>query len=207
MNCDRIAPFYQWIERAAFGGRLQRHRVAFQNAATHAHRILVVGDGDGRFTESLANAFPDMEIDFVEMSAGMVRQAQGRIRNQRNVRFIQRDLLQLALPRQRYDILFTHFFLDCFATETVHIIIRQLSETSCQEAIWIVSDFRQAHHGWRKLFTRTCLSAMYLFFRYAAGLRTRQLPDYAPAMKRAGFSLCKEHTTMGGLIASEWWQR
>ena len=207
MNCDRIAPFYQWIERAAFGGRLQRHRVAFQNAVTKGCRVLVVGDGDGRFTHSLVQAFPDAEIDFIDMSAGMIKQARKRIGDHSRVRIFQQDVTGITLPSSRYDVLFTHFFLDCFTTETLQTVVSQLSNSLQSESIWIVSDFRELSHGWRKFFSQACLSTMYLFFRLAAGLRTRQLPAYSEVIQKAGFSLRKEQVSLAGLIASEWWQR
>lgn len=183
------------------------HRVRFLNAAIGKRRVLVVGDGDGRFTEQLAKAYPNLEIDCIEISAGMVTEAHKRVTAGARVRIIQADVLSFAFKNRRYDAVFTHFFLDCFGTGTVKTLVDRLSAVLGRRSVWIVSDFRQVDRGWRRMFTRVWIAMMYLFFRYATDLETSRLPEYRSALHTAGFILRNEHVSMGGLIASEWWQR
>lgn len=207
MNCDRIAPFYQLLERAAFGGKLQKHRVAFLQAAANKRRALILGDGDGRFTQALVNSFPELYIDSVELSAAMVSLMRKRVPDSDRIRVIQSDVFRLAFAAESYDIVFSHFFLDCFNSEEARHLVQLVSRQLTKQAVWIVSDFRQLRTGWRRLYTGVCLNIMYLFFRFATGLQTRQLPDYNAALEGAGFVKCREQVSMAGLIASEWWQR
>jgi ubiquinone/menaquinone biosynthesis C-methylase UbiE len=207
MNCDRIAPFYQFLEKLTFGARLQQHRIAFLKAAAGKQRVLIVGDGDGRFTQALAKAYPDVAIDCVEVSAGMLAQTRKRLPANPQVRLIQADARCCEFRGNYYQAVFTHFFLDCFATDAASLIVRRVSQALTREAVWVVSDFRQAHSGWRKFFTLAWLNTMYLFFRHATGLETRRLPEYGSALQSAGFHLSQERVSMAGLIASEWWQR
>jgi ubiquinone/menaquinone biosynthesis C-methylase UbiE len=207
MNCDRIAPVYELFEKAAFGGKLQRHRVTYLEAAKGGRFVLVLGDGDGRFTEALATAYPELEIDSIEMSAGMVSEARGRLGSKSGVRVIRDDALRVCLRQAHYDTVFTHFFLDCFEADDVSELVRRVSEAIRPGAVWVVSDFREAESGWRKLYTRAWLEIMYRFFRCATGLKTRRLPEYGAAFARAGFVKRGEQVSMGGLIASELWQR
>ena len=79
MNCDRIAPFYRIFETAAFGRRLQKHRLVYLTAAAEKRRALILGDGDGRFTEVLTRAYPNLQIDSLELSAGMIAEARKRL--------------------------------------------------------------------------------------------------------------------------------
>jgi len=203
VNCDRIAPFYWLFERIAFGGALQKHRLAFLSAAEGKRRVLILGDGDGRFTRALLSAHPDgIEIDSIELSAGMVAQAR-----KRNVSMIQADALEYPFRQASYDVVFTHFFLDCFASQQANTLIARVAASLTGRAIWIVSDFKQASSGWRKIYTRVWLAVMYLFFGFMTGLKTRSLPDHAPALLLAGFSKRNEQLSSFGLIASEWWQR
>jgi len=205
MNCDRIAPFYRFFEHAAFGGRLQRHRLAFQYAAEGKRRALVLGDGDGRFTEALALSYPDLEIDSIELSAGMVMQA--RKRAGKRVSIIGADVMEFPFARARYDVVFTHFFLDCFSISDLDKLISRVSEALTAEAVWVVSDFRQARSGWHRIYTWAWLAAMYSFFGLITGLKTRRLPDYEQALASAGFVKSKERMSADGLIVSQWWQR
>jgi len=205
MNCDRIAPFYRFFEHAAFGRRLQKHRLAFQCAADGKRHALVLGDGDGRFTEALARSYPDLEIDSIELSAGMAEQAQKRAGNQVSVR--QGDALEFPFPPATYDVVFTHFFLDCFNTMSLDCLVTRVSEALTPEASWVVSDFHQARQGWRQIYTSAWLVTMYCFFRFATGLKTRRLPDYEQTLASAGFVKSKEQMSGDGLIVSQWWQR
>ena len=205
MNCDRIAPFYKWFEKAAFGERLQRHRVTFSWAASDKKRVLVLGDGDGRFVEALITQYPHLEIDCVEISAGMVSETRKRAGDK--VRVIQGDAFYFPFPPRYYDIAFTHFFLDCFNANQLANLVPLISAALDGSAVWIVSDFRHAVSGWRRLYTGLWLKTMYLFFRFATGLETRHLPEYDQALEAAGFHRPKQHVSMLGLIASEWWER
>lgn len=206
MNCDFIAPFYWLMETAVFGKRLQQHRTAYLGAAANASRVLVLGDGDGRFTQALIQTYPDLEIDSIELSRGMLSQARKRVSSS-SVHLMQGDALQYPFPDAYYDLVYTHFFLDCFDTLTLTKLIASIARASRPESTWIVSDFRQLHQGWRKIFSSFWLAIMYLFFRLATGLKTQRLPDHVFAMKANGFELHKQKLSWAGFIASEWWRR
>ena len=49
MNCDRIARWYRWLEYASFGRALERRRLEYLAATADARRVLILGEGDGRF--------------------------------------------------------------------------------------------------------------------------------------------------------------
>jgi ubiquinone/menaquinone biosynthesis C-methylase UbiE len=204
MNCNWIAPWYWLFERAAFGGRLQRHRVCFLDAAEGKRRALILGDGDGRFSQALSLSYPDLEIDSIELSAGMV--AEARKRAGTRVQITQGDVMRVSLSGS-YDLIFTHFFLDCFDAESLEELVTRVSEVLTPDASWVVSDFRQARTGWRKVYTSVWLSVMYLFFGLATGLKTRRLPDYERVLAAAGFMTSQEKVSADGLIVSQWWRR
>jgi hypothetical protein len=133
--------------------------------------------------------------------------ARHRLNSMPRVNISQGDALEYRLPQSTYDVVFTHFFLDCFNNSQVAILAKRLSDSLNSQGIWIVSEFRQSRYGWRKLFTYTSLSIMYCFFRYATGLQTRRLPDHTGALQNAGFAKHQERVSMAGLVASEWWER
>jgi ubiquinone/menaquinone biosynthesis C-methylase UbiE len=203
VNCDSIAPFYRTIEYLAFGHRLQRHRLAFLNAAQGAQTALVLGDGDGRFLAQLSAAYPTLTIHSIELSARMLALAK---RNQPNVHFIQADALQIPFPGPCYDIIYTHFFLDCFTNQQVIWLAHKIRRSAAPGAQWIISDFRLADRGWRRLFTAAWLKTMYLFFRLATGLQTQQLPNHQRALTENGFLLCEEKRSFAELITSQLWR-
>jgi ubiquinone/menaquinone biosynthesis C-methylase UbiE len=207
MNCDRIAPFYKYLEQAAFGNRLQKHRTAFIRDAADKRCALVLGDGDGRFAEALAMAYPNLEIHVIESSAGMVAAAAQRLNRHGNLQIFQQDVFEVRLAVNSYDIVFTHFFLDCFSNQELNDLVGRVSPALTSDALWIVSEFRQAASGWRKLYTRLWLSGMYRFFQITTGLIIAQLPSYPDALQIAGFHLNQQTLSSSGLIVSERWQR
>ncbi len=78
MNCDRIARWYQLMEYCTLGLALERRRYEFIGEVADAKRVLILGDGDGRFTAEFLKSSRANTIDYVEQSAEMIRQAKRR---------------------------------------------------------------------------------------------------------------------------------
>ena len=202
MNCDFIAPFYEWVETAAFGRQLQKHRLMFIACAQNKGRVLVLGDGDGHFTQELVRRYPNLCVDSIELSGGMLTQAA-----RRNVILIKGDAMSYPFVERSYEVAFTHFFLDCFTNKDLAILIPRISRALKCNANWIVSEFRSEPHGWRRYYTQVWLNSMYWFFGWATHLKTRSLPEYASVLKSQGFSIHLTVESKSGLITSEYWQR
>lgn len=195
MNCDRIAPWYRWIEYAGFGRALERRREAFLSNVSDARRVLALGDGDGRALTALLAAAPHACVDYIDISARMLELARARAGIER-VAYRQQDARTALLPETEYDLIVTHFFLDCFDKTDMEPLIARLSDAANPQARWVISEFRG--NGW-------LVRALYVFFRVATGLRTRRLVDHHPLLKRHGFRLARHEDAWRGLLASELW--
>lgn len=205
MNCDSLAPHYVWIERLTFGRALQRRRVAFLDEMADARRALVLGDGDGRFLAELAAANRAMAIDYVDLSAGMLERARRRAGGDR-VRYLRADALTVPLDQDAYDLVVTHFFLDCFGPEEIRRLAARTRGAAGPEARWVVSEFRVPPGAVAGRLARGLIRLMYAFFAVATGLRTRRLTDHRPLLEAAGFRLREEKRHWGGLLVSELWR-
>lgn len=203
MNCDPIARWYRWLEYAGFGNALERRRNAFLNDIADARRALVLGEGDGRF---LARLVPEMfgrpgaSIDYVDLSSRMLALARDRAGDQ--VRYILGDARSIPLPSSEYDLIVTHFFLDCFDAQDAAVLIDRIAATAAPRARWVISEFRDANwwsHAW--------VAALYFFFRITTGLKTRALIDHRPMLRSRGFMLEKSEAARGGLLVSELWRQ
>ncbi len=206
MSFDFVAPFYRRLETLVFGQQLQAARCAFVRQIGAAERALVVGEGDGRFLAELVRARPELEVDYLDASARMLESARARIGSER-VRFLHANLLGTALPAACYDLVATHFFLDCFTAKTLPELIAKICASTTEGATWLVADFHQPPHGWRRLWGRLIIATMYRFFRVVAGIEARRLVDYAPLLQAAGFRLTSEEISAHGLIRSQFWRR
>jgi ubiquinone/menaquinone biosynthesis C-methylase UbiE len=206
VSFDRVAPFYRGLEILVFGGRLQAARCTFVREVTGARRALVVGEGDGRFLEQLLRAQPELQVECLDASATMLALARRRVGDDR-VQFIRADLREAAFPPQRYDLLVTHFFLDCFEEAELARVVEKLSAAATDAAIWLIADFQEPRRGWRRAWARLLIATMYLFFRIAAGPEARRLVDYTPLLQRAGFALTSETISPNEVVRSQWWER
>lgn len=210
MNFDRIAPVYRWFEYFSFGRRLEAHRFRYLDALRQSRHALLLGDGDGRFVAALAQVNSEAAIDSVDLSAGMLRHAAQRISkvgisNPGRIHLFQADARRLDLPSKRYDLIATHFFLDCFSSPDMANVIFRLRAAAAPGAQWVVSEFRQPRTLLRALHAKLWLKTMYLFFRFATGLRTKRLTDHHPLLRQAGFVLTSQSDSMLGLVTSELW--
>jgi SAM-dependent methyltransferase len=188
LNCDSIARWYRWLEYAAFGAALRHRREAFLFELGDPRRVLVLGDGDGRFLQLFTALYPRAQVDAVEASAKMIELAQARAAT---VTFHQADAREFAFTGE-YDLAVAHFFLDCFTEEDLRAMLPRIRARQ-----WLISEFRNTAWSW------PVLRGLYFFFRVTTGLKTRKLPDHASALE--GYRVEKEETALGGLLASELW--
>jgi SAM-dependent methyltransferase len=205
VNCDNIAPYYRWFEYLGFGRELERRRCGLLHGIGEPRRVLVLGDGDGRFLERLIQEIPTAEIESIEASARM--QALARRRTGLRVRHRLGDARILRLDPGRYDLIVTHFFLDCFDAADAPALVERLADAASPHAQWLISEFRQVPKGWRALWCAAWLRSLYFFFRVTTGLRTRALVDHHPLLERHGFRLERQESSRWGLLASELWVR
>lgn len=197
MNCDAIAPWYRWLEYAGFGRALERRREAFLSRVADARRVLALGDGDGRALAALLRANAGARVDYVDASAGMMELARARASGNR-VAYHHADALTMPLEEGEYDLIVTHFLLDCFEAREQARLIERVGRAAAPEARWLVSEFRG---------NGMLVALLYWFFRVTTGLRTRELADHRALFERHGFRLERAEAAWGGRLASELWVR
>lgn len=184
---------------------MERRRLAFLPDVADARRALVLGEGDGRFLVRLVDQnlkhHPGVEIDYVDLSGRMLDLARARA-GERGVRYHHADALTMSMPEAEYDLIVTHFFLDCFDERDTEALVVRVARAGQANARWLISEFRDPGR-----WARVVLSALYLFFRITTGLRTRRLIDYWPLLERQGFRLRKQESARFGLLVSELWAR
>ncbi|WP_058188438.1 class I SAM-dependent methyltransferase [Terracidiphilus gabretensis] len=207
-NFDRLAGAYRWMEWLSFGPLLQRCRCAFLGELETARRALVLGDGDGRFTAELLRANYAVRVDAVDASPAMLRALVERAgASAGRVRTIVADI-RLWRPESAdaYDLVVSHFFLDCLATEEVVALAGSVRGSLTEGARWVVSDFA-VPEGWAgRLAGRVVVGFLYRAFGLLTGLRIRRLPDHAVALRSAGFVLEERKEMLFGLLFSEVWR-
>ncbi|MHB1699723.1 MAG: class I SAM-dependent methyltransferase [Acidobacteriaceae bacterium] len=205
-NFNRVARVYRWAEYLTFGCALERCRFFYLSATLPCRAALVLGDGDGRFLAGLLRQNPAITADVVDSSSAMLALLQRRIADQcGRVTLHHADALAFVPPGE-YDLVATHFFLDCFATEQVKELAASIARHARPGALWLVSDFNVPTHSLARIPARLLVRGLYLAFRLLTGLRPTRLPDHAAALRSAGFQRISQHPSLGGLLISELWK-
>jgi hypothetical protein len=122
------------------------------------------------------------------------------------VRLIVHDIASWPAPARHYDLVVTHFVLDCFPESELGGIVRKLSCAATADASWLLADFRVPGNGIARLRSRVWLAAMYGFFRLTTGISASELIDPGPLLQSEGFALARQHLFRRGMLKSELWR-
>lgn len=206
VNFDRLAPLYQTMERIFAGTKMQQCRMNFLHEIPSPRRILLAGEGHGRLLPACARAFPEARIVVVDSSERMLDIARKRSTGN-NIDFVHADLLYWEPQQGGFDLIVTHFLLDCFAEDELALLIARLGLLAHPCAHWLLADFRVPDSGVAAMRARMILAMLYRFFRITCGISADSLASPDAALAEAGFSLHRQETSEWGLLKSEWWKR
>lgn len=208
LNFDRLAKPYRWLEYLSFGRMLERCRFHYLPALVDAKRALIFGDGDGRFLARLLAVNPGLQADVVDISPAMLGLLEARLgqEDRRRVTLHQTDARSFVPPAETYDLVVTHFFLDCLFEPELAALVERVTTRLTPDARWLVSEFALPRTLVGKIVGKTMISGLYQAFGLMTGLQVRSLPDHAAALQRAGFEQAEERQWLGGLLVSQLWQ-
>jgi ubiquinone/menaquinone biosynthesis C-methylase UbiE len=211
MSFEELAPHYRWLEFVLAGEKLQRCRTAFLTHDLKPENILILGEGNGRFLIECRKLFSSTRIVCVDASQTMLRLARRRLaRNgldDRNLELVEADALSWVPPKQSFDLLVTHFFLDCFREDQLPGLVGRLAEAACPGARWLLADFQIPDRGLKRWRAKAIHQLMYAFFRIATRLPARRLCVPDRWLQHEGFSLKSRRVTDFVLLRSDLWTR
>ncbi|HEY9139129.1 MAG TPA: class I SAM-dependent methyltransferase [Terriglobus sp.] len=210
---DRLARPYRWMEYLSFGRALERCRFHFLPQLHTTQRALLLGDGDGRFTAALLQQAPQTQAIAIDGSEGMLRALRQRCeavhagKRLTTICTLLNEGLPAAVQTEQFDLIATHFFLDCLSGSEVEHIVHDAMVSTTDNARWVISEFNLPRRGAMWLPSRIVVRLLYLAFRILTGLCTQHLPPYANILRLYGWHLSEQQTRLGGLLVSQLWQR
>lgn len=201
-NFNWIAPVYDALAFLVFGHKLQQAQRVNLNRVPAQASVLLVGGGTGWLLEQLLANCHTQRIVYLETSSEMIRRANQRIVRKAlpgTVEFRVGDETSLA-DNERFDVIITPFVLDLFTEKTLrsHFIphlLRVLKPTGS----WLVTDFVNPPVWWQK----ALLWVMIHFFRWTAGIETKQLANWQQCLLDANLLLRKRDCQVGGMVSAE----
>src|SRR5579863_4397150 len=169
-NFDRLVQVYRWMELVSFGPALWRCRCHFLGEIHACRRALVLGDGDGRFTARLLEVNRAVQIDAVDASPAMLRALLDRAGLERErVRTHCADVRLWEPGGLGYDLVVSHFFLDCLTTDEVAALAQRLRASLAPQAQWLISEFAVPENRFGRLVATPLVRGLYGAFRVLAG--------------------------------------
>lgn len=208
---DAIAPYYQWIEKICAGKKMQRARLAFLSDLPIPKRVLLLGEGTGSFLVKCHQKFPEASITCIDSSNAMLHEMKKKLHRQdlsgNHLTFLHQDVLSWQPKMDHYDLIVTHFFLDCFTLNEMERLIPMLSKAAKPHAHWIIADFNFPQTWFMKIMALLLVKLLYLFFSTTTGISATKLinPDFF--LKKSGFLLHGRKKFCKGLLKSDCWIR
>ncbi len=211
MSFDRLAPHYRWMEAVLAGSKLQRCRTAFLERVRSAENALILGEGNGRFLQEFLKANAHARVTCLDASRRMLEMARQRVETNTDdlsrVEFVQANALRWNGAERKYDLVVTHFFLDCFPPEPLELLIRNVAANATPQATWLLADFQKPATGMRRWRAALILKMMYAFFGVMTALPAKRLTAPDPFLRELGFQLSERRESEWGLLHSDLWLR
>lgn len=201
----RFARAYNFLEKLVFKDALEKTRFACLDSISEAKRILLLGEGDGRFLAKLTSINPDCLVTVLDASPIMLALAKTKVPAtfQGEIHFCKEDATKCTFPFEAFDAVVSHFFLDCFTEETLSTLLEKLSSTLRPNGKWLIADFVEpSPNALRSLPQFLCLRILYAFFRLTCGIEARRVVSPHKILRTHGLSESRCISFSKGLLTS-----
>lgn len=206
---DGLAPYYHWMETVLAGRKLERCRNAFLTHINNPQRVLLVGEGHGKFLAEIVRRWPQSKITCLDVSAGMIAASKKHLKrrglNTSRTTFLCGNLF--TVPLEEYDLIATHFLLDCLTPEQLAMAIAKLASHLRPGGRWMLSDFQLPASGWKRLRAQCIHWLMYRFFRAVTDLPAEKITNPVPLLERNGVICINRREFDWGLLHAELWEK
>jgi ubiquinone/menaquinone biosynthesis C-methylase UbiE len=190
------------LEQIVFGSRLSRARGSFISRVTEGSRILLIGEGNGRFLFEVVKQTSSASITVIDSSAQMLAAASRRIATDvrcSRIELIHADIFEWRSAAEGYDRIVTHFVLDLYPPDRIRQLIEKISQLATENCLWINVDFNSENQGLPQKFL---MWAQYRFFRILAGIEAPRLFDTRPWIREAKWEIMETRLLDSGLISA-----
>jgi len=205
---DHLANIYQLLERLVFANTLHNARIAHIKQLKDAKKILILGEGDGRFLKQLLELNPECHVDCLDSSKAMLLRTKKRLEENNlsttSINFVHADALEHQYATNHYDAIVTLFFLDNFNSNQLEELIPKIINSLKQNGKWLVADFQQPQKGFMKYIGACLLWIMYRFFRWQTDIPAKTLAN-PKAFLAKELSLEATDYFLASLLYSEVW--
>jgi len=196
---DFLAPFYDNLARLFIGKDIVNSQLYFLKTFKECNHLLILGGGSGWILDFIDTEFPDLKIDYIDISPVMINSARKKYGGNKNINFIQGT--ESNIPDRLYDGVITNFYLDMFNETSLRSVIEKIKRSLTENAFWVVTDFVNEHRRHRIM-----LWWMYQFFQLIARIEATHLSDWQNQMVIAEYRIVESKNFKSGFIKSNLYQ-
>lgn len=201
---DRIAGVYDLLGKVVFGNDLINAQSYYLDEIKEDNKVLIIGGGSGIILEKIAELDIKLNICFVEASVQMLNKAKSKqLTPSIQMSWIHGD--EDAIPDEKFDVVFTAFFLDLFPPARLSSIMQKLNDKLVPGGKWLFTDFNVNERS--GLIQRTLIRIMYVFFRAVTVIKGKRLPDFEKFFSMMKLIVIKEKYFRDGMIKSVVYQK
>ncbi|MBU62618.1 MAG: hypothetical protein CMI26_08960 [Opitutae bacterium] len=185
----RFARSYSILEKFVFKDTLEKARFACLDSISEAKKILLLGEGDGRFLEKLTSINKNCQITVLDASPIMLGLAKEKVpvTFQGKIHFCEEDVTIFPFACEAFDVVVSHFFLDCFTEETLTALLKNISSTLHPGGKWLIADFVEPSLDTiRSINQFISLRILYVFFRLICGIEAHKVVSPNKMLKAHG---------------------
>lgn len=207
---DRLARWYWLLEKPVFRNDLQRARTAMLSELPVVHRILILGDGDGRLLAEILRLRRHVHVTSVEQSQQMLRLQRERAAQQDacdRVSFVCQDATKWDAGEETFDCVVAPFFLDCFTEAELRRHLPRWLDSVGPEGWFYHVDFVMPPAGWRRLRASFWSRVMHRFFAWQTGLSSKSLVALEPFFDPVRWSVHRTRLLNKGFLQSRLYRR
>jgi ubiquinone/menaquinone biosynthesis C-methylase UbiE len=210
-NFDGVASSYLFLETITFGNQLQKCRTSMISHLTNSKRVLVLGEGNGRFLEAFCKVNPLAEILVIDESPRMLDLAKRRIANanppiNNQIKFRCANVFEILPLSGTFDLIVCNFFLDCFTSSEIGHLLGLFRQMILESGLLVVGDFRKPDSIFGKFIGEFILKIMHVFFEKTAGISATELTDLHAMLLERSFQKAVEKKLFFGFLNSSIWK-
>ena len=182
-----LSPIYDFLGILAFQGTLHRSQLFLLNELKQSQNALIIGGGTGRFLVDLMKSGKVDKVTYVDISPGMIKKAESKIKklaSSDRVSFICGGLD--SIPEEKFDLICTHYFLDCFPEDQLPEVMAKLNHFLSDNGDWHFTDFYLNESS--SFIQRKTVGFLYWFFRLSCGIKVRKLANFENQFEDVGLS-------------------
>ena len=194
---DAVAGIYDGLARLVYGKSIRAAQLHFLHVISPDAKVLILGGGTGWLLRELLVRNPGCSVWYVEASAWMVAATREKVTGESRVIFIHGT--EEDVPAEVvFDVVITNFFLDLFTLPSLLRVVKRLRKPLRAGGYWLAADFVDTGKFWQ----RGLLRVMFLFFRFAARIESRELANWQGALSMCGIKETDVKYFYGGFIRS-----